>query len=209
MAAQNEVLIELLETIADNKYIMGDHLVEIGVSGPNLEATLSSVAMAQSELGHARLLYNWVEELKNGKKKKIEIKDQTGKAFQSSNETEDWISLIANLFVTNVTSKVILDAVAHSSYSTKTVTKMVKEQEDNIIYARSWSNQLLNDKGEIPVKFEKDFNKAKEEAYNWLLSWENDNRVKEAQIVDENTSLIAYFNEEMKGVSLNQDAVTN
>src|SRR5699024_7481282 len=102
--SQTDVLIELLETIADNKYVMGDHLVEVGVSGPNLESTVSSIAMAQSELGHARLLYHWVEELKTGSKKKIDIKGQTGKSFQSANETNDWISLIANLFITNVTS---------------------------------------------------------------------------------------------------------
>lgn len=205
--ANNEVLVELLETIADNKFIMGDHLVEIGVSGPNLEATISSVAMAQGELGHARLLYNWVEELKHGKKKKIEIKDQTGKAFSSAINTEDWISLIANLFVTNVTSKVILDAVANSTYSTKTITKMVREQEDNIIYARSWSNQLLNDKGSIPEKYVKDFNVVKEEAYNWLLGWENDDRIKEAKIVNEDQSLIALFHDEIKKIQLNEDVV--
>ncbi|MFD1360836.1 Phenylacetic acid catabolic protein [Lentibacillus salinarum] len=204
---ENDVLIELLETIADNKFIMGDHLVEIGVSGPNLEASLSSVAMAQSELGHARLLYNWVEELKHGKKRKIEIKNQTGKAFSTAMDTEDWISLIASLFITNATSKVILDVVANSPYSTKTITKMVKEQKDNITYARSWCNQLANDKGNVPVKFQRDFNEAKKEAYDWLLYWENDDRLRHLEIIEKNTSLIELFNEEINSISFNEDVV--
>src|SRR5690625_1585265 len=208
--SQTGVLIELLETIADNKYVMGDHLVEIGVSGPNLEATVSSIALAQAELGHARLLYNWVEELKTGSKKKINITGQTGKAFQSTaDNTTDWISLIANLFITNITSKVILDAVASSEFSTKTITKMVREQEDNIIYARSWSNQLLADKGQIPVKFEKDYIKAKEEAYQWLSQWEQDQRIRDAKIVREGQSLLAGFEEETSQISLEEDVVAN
>lgn len=205
----NDVLIELLETIADNKYVMGDHLAEIGVSGPTIEATVSSIAMAQSELGHARLLYHWVEELKTGSKKKIDIKDQTGKAFQSAIDTEDWISLIANLFITNITSKAILDAVANSEYSTKAITKMVREQEDNIIYARSWANQLLADKGLIPEKFEEHYNRAKAEAYDWLLKYEHDDRIREARIVTKNQSLTDIFDEEVRKISLEQDVVAN
>lgn len=208
-AQSNDVLIELLETIADNKYVMGDHLAEIGVSGPTLEATISSIAMAQSELGHARLLYNWVEELKTGSKKKLDIKDQTGKAFQSAMETEDWISLIANLFITNITSKAILDAVANSEYSTKAITKMVREQEDNIIYARSWSNQLLADQGQIPEKFEEYYNKAKAEAYDWILKYEHDERVRKAKIVEGNRSLTELFDEEVRNISIEQDVVAN
>lgn len=92
--------IETIETIADNKYILGDLLVEIGVSGPDLEATLSTIAMAQGELGHARLLYNWAFDLKGIKKQEIER--QTGKAFTSVVAVDNWIDLIGSLYVVNV-----------------------------------------------------------------------------------------------------------
>ncbi|MDC3415171.1 phenylacetate-CoA oxygenase subunit PaaI [Aquibacillus sp. 3ASR75-11] len=203
---ENTILIELLETIADNKFVMGDHLVEIGISGPNLEATLSSVAIAQSELGHARILYNWVYELKNGKVKgkKPEIKEQTGKAFFNTVNTQNWISLIANLFTTNVTSKIILGAISDSPYSTKMITKMVKEQQDNIIYARSWCRQLANDKGRIPIQFQKDFENAKKEAQDWLLSWQNDDQIRHFEIIGDKTNVIELFNEEIGSVFSDQ-----
>ena len=87
MTEQNNTsLIELAETIADNKYILGDRLVEIGVSGPKLEATLSAIAMAQQELGHSRLIYRWSYDLKGINGSKVEIKDQTGKAFSKNVE---------------------------------------------------------------------------------------------------------------------------
>jgi len=204
---ENEVLIELLETVADNKFIMGDHLVEIGVSGPNLEATLSAVAIAQAELGHARLLYNWIQELKTGKRKRIEIEKQTGKAFSTAIETEDWISLIASLYTTDVAAEVILGAISNSEFSTKTVTKMVKEQKDNITYARSWCNQLVNDKGKIPVKFKADFEKAKMEASVWLHSCQNDDRLKHLGVFNEETDVIKSFNEEMDSILPSKEPV--
>jgi len=204
---ENEVLIELLETVADNKFIMGDHLVEIGVSGPNLEATLSAVAIAQAELGHARLLYNWIQELKTGKRKRIEIEKQTGKAFSTAIETEDWISLIASLYTTDVAAEVILGAISNSEFSTKTVTKMVKEQKDNITYARSWCNQLVNDKGKIPVKFKADFEKAKKEASVWLHFCQNDERLKHLGVFNEGTDVIKSFNEEMDSILPSKEPV--
>lgn len=204
---ENEVLVELLETVADNKFVMGDHLVEIGVSGPNLEATLSAVAIAQAELGHARLLYNWREELRTGERKKIEIKDQTGKAFSTAIEIEDWISLIASLFTTDTASEIILDAISESAFSTKTVTKMVKEQKANITYARSWCIQLLNDSGTIPEKIQRDLEKARAEAYDWLKTCQNDDRLRHLGIFDGETNVTETFNKQIDSIFANKEPV--
>ena len=114
MAEQTEGLkafTDLLETIADNKYLMGDRLVEIGISGPRLESTLSAIAMAQGELGHARLLYNWSLDLKNFKGSKPEIEKQTGKAFKFIEKVNDWCSLIAALYTINVSLDIALRAI--------------------------------------------------------------------------------------------------
>jgi len=205
----NQVVIEMIETIADNKFIMGDHLVEIGVSGPNLEATLASIALAQSELGHARLLYNWSYELKNEgvKGKKPEIENQTGKAFPTTINVNDWTSLIARLYTTNVASEIILDVIAASSFTEKMIVKMIQEQKENLVYAESWCNQLINDEGQIPVKFEEDFNDSAKDALDWLRTWQNDDRLVHLRITDSEKDFEDLFNNRIENVSKIQTTV--
>ena len=204
----NSVLIEMVETIADNKFIMGDHLIEIGIGGPNLEATLSAVAIAQSELGHARLLYNWVNELKNeGRRgKRIDIKEQTGKAFSTAVKADDWISLLTSLYVTDVTADIVLNTISKSAYSEKmpSVKKMLQEQREHIIYARSWCNQLANDKGRIPIKLQDDLSKSSKEANEWLNSLQNDDRLRELKVLDDTTNFPALFNKEIESVIIKE-----
>jgi len=201
-------VIEVLETIADNKFVMGDQLIEVGVSGPNLEATLSAVAIAQSELGHARLLYNWVYDLKNGfkKGKKPDIKAQTGKAFSKAVKTDDWISLITSLYATDVTADVVLHAIADSPVAEKmpSVKKLFGEQMEHIIYARSWCNQLANDKGKIPGKFYADFSEISKEAESWITCMKVDKRLEKLDIFDGITDPIAIFKKEMDNISLGE-----
>lgn len=157
----NVSLIELAETIADNKFILGDRLVEIGISGPNLEATLSSIAMAQAELGHARLMYKWANELQGINGSKIEIKNQTGKAFPAAVNTNNWISLIAGVYAVNVAVNLVINAIilAENPELNAPFSKMLKEQEEHLLYSRSWCKQLLNDRGAVPKTLKEELEK--------------------------------------------------
>ena len=170
-----QAFIDLLETVADNKYVLGDRLVEIGISGPNLEAILSSIAMAQGELGHARLLYNWTFDLRVLKGKKPEIEKQTGKAFAGVVQAQNWISLIAALYAVNVALDVVLRSILdarHGEVVTR-IHKLLKEQQEHILYARNWAQQLRQDKGAVPRKFREALEGIIPEAETWLLTLEN------------------------------------
>ncbi|WP_026576766.1 Phenylacetic acid catabolic protein [Bacillus sp. UNC438CL73TsuS30] len=201
MKNQNLVsLVEVAETIADNKFILGDRLVEIGISGPNLEATLSSIAMAQAELGHARLMYKWANELQGLNGTKIEVTGQTGKAFPSVVNTTNWIGLIACLYAVNVAVDLVMKAMIHTNHSKVNTpfSKMLKEQEEHLLYSKSWCKQLLNDTGAVPKTFRKEVEIVTVEVGQWLRTVENDELLISEKIFTENSNLTALFKESIE-----------
>ncbi|MEH7388059.1 Phenylacetic acid catabolic protein [Bacillus sp. JJ1521] len=193
-------LIELGETIADNKFILGDRLVEIGISGPTLEGTLSSIAMAQQELGHSRLLYRWVSDLTGVK---AEVKAQTGKAFQQNVEIGNWVELIAGLYVTNVAVDLVMKAMidANNPNVNPPFTKMLKEQQEHLIYSQSWCEQLLLDKGSIPRRCLDAISNTAREAKEWLIGVENDMYFVTENIIPKNARLVEQFDETIQEIS--------
>jgi len=193
----NSSLIELAETIADNKFILGDRLVEIGISGPNLEATLSSIAMAQAELGHARLLYKWANELQGINGSKVEIKDQTGKAFPAAVNTNNWIALIAGVYAVNVAVNLVMKAMISAEHPELNApfSKMLKEQEEHLLYSRSWCKQLLNDRGAVPKTLKEELEKVSKEALQWLIHVENDKLLTSEKIILKNSNLVNAYKE--------------
>ncbi|WP_420534692.1 Phenylacetic acid catabolic protein [Aeribacillus pallidus] len=199
-------LIELLETIADNKYVLGDRLVEVGVSGPNLEATLSAIAMAQGELGHARLLYNWCFDLKGVKGKKPDIQAQTGKAFQTAVNVQNWISLIASLYAINAAIDIVFQTVLKTSHSkvASRIQKLVREQHDHIIYAENWAKQLLLDQGAVPYRFQEALREAAEEAKAWLAKVEKSEELKKEGYFPETPSFAEKFEKRLQQLNAEQ-----
>jgi ring-1,2-phenylacetyl-CoA epoxidase subunit PaaC len=200
----NLSLIELAETIADNKFILGDRLVEIGISGPNLEATLSSIAMAQAELGHARLMYKWANELQGLNSSKVEIKDQTGKAFSSVVNTSHWVGLIAGVYAVNVAVDLVMKSIIRANHQDLNApfAKMLKEQEEHLLYSRSWCKQLLNDTGAVPKTLNAELEKVSLEALVWLKQVETDKLLISEKIVLENSNLVNAYKETIKKLTL-------
>ncbi|MFS0820196.1 Phenylacetic acid catabolic protein [Bacillus sp. 1P02SD] len=200
MTNEHISLIELGETIADNKFILGDRLVEIGISGPTLEGTLSSIAMAQQELGHSRLLYRWVSDLTGVK---TEVKDQTGKAFQQNVKIGNWIELIAGLYVTNVAVDLVMKAMieANNPNVNPPFTKMLKEQQEHLIYSESWCEQLLLDQGSIPRRCREAIEKTAQEAKEWLIKVENDMYLVTENIIPKDSRLVEQFNATIQEIS--------
>lgn len=190
-------LVEIAETIADNKFILGDRLVEIGISGPNLEATLSSIAMAQAELGHARLMYKWANELQDLNGSKIEVRGQTGKAFPTVVHTSNWISLIAGLYAVNLAVDHVMKVVINTNHPEVNTpfSKMLKEQEEHLLYSKSWCKQLLNDTGAVPKTFRQELEKVTVEVGKWLRTLENDELLISEKIITENSNLTTIYKE--------------
>lgn len=202
--------IELLETIADNKYVLGDRLVEVGVSGPNLEATLAAVAMAQGELGHARLLYNWAFDLK-GVKNRPNIEGQTGKAFQSVVEVNNWISLIASLYTVNTAMDVVFRSIleAGNENVVSRMKKLMNEQKEHIIYAESWAKQLLNDEGAIPVRFKESLKQIVPATEHWLKKVEQQTDIAQEGYIVKGAPLLQQFKERVDQLNIQELALVD
>lgn len=192
--------VELIEKIADNKFILGDHLVKIGVSGPTLEATLAAVGMAQGELGHARLLYNWAFDLKGLEGKKQEIKSQTGKAFPFVVNVNSWISLIAGLYTVNVALDLVLRSLlkARRSEIAHRIQKLLNEQKEHIGYSRGWAGQLLAEQGAIPKLFNEALAEVIPQVEDWIAGVENSEDLIAAGYLLENGDLKSQFRDEIK-----------
>jgi ring-1,2-phenylacetyl-CoA epoxidase subunit PaaC len=204
LKAHVQPFIELLETIADNKYVLGDRLIEVGVSGPDLGATLASVAMSQGELGHARLFYNWSFDLKHRdeRKQKIDIKEQTGKAFSKVVGVDNWISLIAAIYTVNTGIRIVLESLEDADHKVSSrVVKMVREQHEHIEYAKQWAERLLNDEGAVPYKFRESLNGLIDEVSEWLGRVEANGELQSQGILPRNARLIDKFKEELKAVN--------
>lgn len=56
-------LLNLVVVLADNKYFLGRRISEWEVGAPGLEEAVAASALAQEELGHARVLYPLLDEL--------------------------------------------------------------------------------------------------------------------------------------------------
>ncbi|ARK29750.1 Phenylacetic acid catabolic protein [Halalkalibacter krulwichiae] len=178
-----QALVKLIEGIADNKYVLGDRLVEVGFSGPDIESTLSSVAIAQGELGHARILYNWSLDLKGHKGRKPDHKCETGKSFREVREINSWVKLIASFYTVNLAIDIVMEslAVAENEEITAYINKVFLEHKEHCVYSEGWALKLLNDQGGVPRKFEEELNKVLVEAKEWLKE------------IEENEELRAYL----------------
>lgn len=162
--------INIVETIADNKYVLGDRLVEVGFSGADVESILSAVAMAQGELGHARLLYHWVFDLEGKEGRKPDIKEETGKSFREVREINSLVKLIAGFFTTNVAIDILFDAMMKSGHSDiqSRLNKLYLEHKEHCLFSESWAMKLLNDEGHVPKQFSQDLNDFVSEVEQWF-----------------------------------------
>lgn len=199
---QNPSLIEVAETIADNKFVLGDALVQVGISAPNLESSLASIAMAQAELGHARLLYRWADDLVGTKR---EVQSQTGKAFSEVVGISNWISLIANVYVVNLSVDLVMRAMLdHQNPNINPpFAKMLKEQHEHLVYSRNWCRLLLEDEGGVPRAFLKALDEACVEVEAWLQKVANDSLLISESIILEKNQIVSGFVNEINSLKVN------
>jgi 1,2-phenylacetyl-CoA epoxidase catalytic subunit len=186
--------IRLVETIADNKFVLGDRLVEVGFSGPRLEAALSSIAIAQGELGHARTLYSWVSGLR-GKKGDPTIVKQSGKAFRFLTRIDQWISLISGLYTATTAHDIVLRAMmeARPHETASRIHKLIEEQKEHLSYAKEWIQHLLEEEGSIPKRLKECISEFYQETYAWLEFIETQTDLIEKGYLSVNEKLTVQF----------------
>jgi 1,2-phenylacetyl-CoA epoxidase catalytic subunit len=106
--------------VADNKYFLGRRLSEWAVGAPALESAVACAALAQEELGHARVLYSLLESLPpHLAPVPLEREDDRERKYCLSYLTEpssSWYGAVASLVLTDRAMTTLLEAAAESSH---------------------------------------------------------------------------------------------
>ena len=124
-------LVNLLVVLADNKYWLGRHLSEWAVGAPSLEVAVASAAIAQGELGQARVLYPLLEELPfPGPVDPLERE----RAYQVSlldRPFPTWPHAVAALLLVDGAVTTMLEAMVGGPYEAlaRRVPRMLEEEE--------------------------------------------------------------------------------
>lgn len=123
-------MVNLLVVLADNKYRLGRHLSEWAVGSPSLEVGVATAAIAQGELGQARVLYPLLDDLpfpgtvdpaKRTRGYHLSLLDAP---FPS------WPHAVAGLLLVDTATTTMLEALAGSVYEplARRVPRMLEEE---------------------------------------------------------------------------------
>jgi phenylacetate-CoA oxygenase PaaI subunit len=139
-------LVDLVTALADNKHALGLRYAEWCSSGPTIEAGVAATAMAQDELGHARVLYGLLEELPGSPRRsehEWSAADARTVAF-IDRAFAGWPHLIvANLMLDRVLA-IVLETAFDSRYLPlrQRARKIIEEERYHAIHGQSWLAQL-------------------------------------------------------------------
>lgn len=164
-------LADLVVALADNKHALGLRYAEWCSSGPTIEAGVAATAMAQDELGHARVLYGLLEELPGAPRRsehEWSASDARTVAFVDG-AFAGWPHLIvANVMLDRALAEV-LEAAAESRYLPlrQRARKIIEEERYHAIHGQSWLTQLAAESPDVRAEL----GAAIREVWNDALCW--------------------------------------
>jgi ring-1,2-phenylacetyl-CoA epoxidase subunit PaaC len=120
----------LLLVLADNKYWLGRHLSEWAVGAPSLEVAVACAAVAQGELGQARVLYPLLEELGFPGQVDPLRRERAYRVSLLDRPFPSWPHAVAGLALVDPALTVMLEAVAGGAYQAlaRRVPRMLEEE---------------------------------------------------------------------------------
>lgn len=146
-------LVDLVVALADNKHALGLRYGEWCTCGPTIEAGVAATAMAQDELGHARVLYGLLEELP-GAPRRSEHEWVSGDARTVGllqQPFPGWPDLIVANVLFDQALACVLDTALGSSYLPlrQRTRKLIEEEHFHAIHGRGWLLQLAAEGPEV------------------------------------------------------------
>jgi ring-1,2-phenylacetyl-CoA epoxidase subunit PaaC len=137
-------LADVLGGLAAAKHGLGYRLAFAGLSAPAIEAAVATVALAQEELGHARLLYASELRLREGGG---EDEGAVGAAIQTAPPAPDlvpapegWVEVLATLATLDTALSLWLETLAESgeAWLRPRAQRMLDEEAFHREYLRGW-----------------------------------------------------------------------
>jgi phenylacetate-CoA oxygenase PaaI subunit len=161
---------DLMLVLADCKHILGLRYGE-WLGAPAIEASISAVAMAQDEFGHARLFYGIVEEFtKEGFPEREEIPSQYRNTEIIDSEFETWMDFIAANALVDLALTVQIEAFASSSYlpMRRMIGKITLEERFHLQHSQGWLLRIVEESEKSKGNMEKAIQKIWEPVMKWL-----------------------------------------
>jgi phenylacetate-CoA oxygenase PaaI subunit len=139
-------LVDLVVALADNKHALGLRYGEWCTCGPTIEAGVAATAMAQDELGHARVLYGLLEELP-GAPRRSEHEWMASDARivgLLQQPFPGWPHLIVANVLVDQALAAVLETALDSRYLPlrQRARKLIEEEQFHAIHGRGWLRQL-------------------------------------------------------------------
>jgi ring-1,2-phenylacetyl-CoA epoxidase subunit PaaC len=149
-------LVDLVVALADNKHVLGIRYAEWCSSGPTIEAGVAATAMAQDELGHARVLYGLLEELPGAPRRsehEWSSADVRTVAFLDA-PFSSWPDLIVANMMVDRSLAMVLETALESRYLPlrHRARKLIEEERYHAIHGRSWVVQLASEGADVRAR---------------------------------------------------------
>ena len=140
-------LIELLESMADDEFVIGFSDSEWTGIAPLLEEDVAISSLAQDELGHAAALYGLLGEL-TGKDPDALAYDRDPEAYRHCRLLDhgrgDWAMTMARRYLYDTADGVRLEALAEGSWPplADLVGKLIREERYHQMHGAVWLDRL-------------------------------------------------------------------
>jgi ring-1,2-phenylacetyl-CoA epoxidase subunit PaaC len=148
-ASVREPMFGLLQSLADNKYVLGRRYAEWCTGAPMLESAVAAAAMAQDELGHARSFYPLLRGFPSGR----DITQMEERGWQQRPTSAmrcldqrfgSWPEFVAANLVVDTALTVLLAAAVDSAYEPlrQRARKIQQEETGHWVHASGWLRRL-------------------------------------------------------------------
>ena len=141
-------IVNLIVVLADNKYYLGRRLSEWVVGAPSLEGAVAAAALAQEELGHARVLYPILEELPfPGRPSPLERGNGRHRRYAVSFVVEpwsSWVHAVAGLALIDPAINTMFEHLTDSTYVAlaRRAARILQEERFHSEYAEGRVREL-------------------------------------------------------------------
>jgi phenylacetate-CoA oxygenase PaaI subunit len=139
-------LVDLVVALADNKHALGLRYGEWCSSGPTIEAAVAATAMAQDELGHARVLYGLLEELPGAPRRSEHVwaAEDARTVALVDRPFASWSHLIVANILLDQALTLVLETALGSRYLPlrQRTRKLIEEEQFHTIHGQGWLLQL-------------------------------------------------------------------
>ena len=151
-ADERQSLANWLTAMSDTKHLLGLRYAEWCTGGPELEANIAASAMAQFELGHARVLRGVLSDLPEDPRGASRATDRSTwfSIGALDRPFSGWVDLvIGNALVDTLLTVNLRSALAGNYHPlTQRLRKVLAEEEYHSVHADAWVKRLASGPGE-------------------------------------------------------------